>query len=410
MFYGWLIVGVAFITLCINTGIVFYSFGVFLSTLTEAFGWSRAQVSFGFTLVTLCGAAYAPFIGRAVDRLGPRPVQLAGALIMALGFVLLRGTDTLLHFYLVMGVFVSLGSSGLGNLPSNTAVARWFVRNRGRALGVSTAGISMGGVIFVPLTQWLIERYGWRDAFAVLGIIIVLVTVPPVALFMRRSPESMGLRPDGEAPPRPGMPIDLDREIERSWTPSQAMQHRNFWLIAVAFALTVMGISATLLHQISFLRDRGVSAAAASWMLGATAGIGVLGKLGFGALLGRFEQRRVIMWCFALQALGVLCLMSPTNRLTLALYVLLYGFAMGGNATLQATVIGECFGRLHYGSIAGRMSPIIVLAQALGIPLAGAIRDTFGSYVPAFIVIVLGSCVAVGCIARLDPEARPRKA
>ena len=188
------------------------------------------------------------------------------------------------------------------------------------------------------------------------------------------------------------------------------MQHRNFWFIAAAFALTVMGISATLLHQIPFLRDRGISPAHASWMLGATAGVGVVGKLGFGALLDRFEQRRVIMWCFGLQALGVLCLMAPTNTLTLTLYVLLYGFAMGGNATLQATVIGECFGRLHYGSIFGRMSPIIVFAQAIGIPLTGAIRDRVGSYLPAFAMIVAGSLLAVVLIARLEENAKPLRA
>ncbi len=409
MFYGWWIVGVAFVTLCINTGIVFYSFGVFLSTLTEHFGWTRAEASFGFSLVTLCGALYSPFIGRAVDRFGPRPVQLAGAVVMTIGFLLLHGIDSLAGFYILMGGLVSLGSTGLGNLPSNTAVATWFVRTRGRALGLSTAGNSMGGVIFVPLTQWLIGQYGWQTTFTALGALVAVFAIPPVALFMRRSPESMGLRPDGDAPRRPGTPIDVELEIERSWTPAQAMRHRNFWLIALAFSLTVMGISATLLHQVSFLRDRGVSAQAASWMLGATAGVGVLGKLGFGTLLDRLGHRRVIMWCFGLQGLGVLCLLLPTTPATLALYVLLYGFAMGGNATLQATVIGECFGRLHYGSIAGRMNPVIVLIQATGIPLTGAIRDATGSYVPAFLVIVAGSLIAVACIARLDPAARPHR-
>ncbi len=406
-FYGWLIVGTAFVTLCVNTGIVFYSFGVFLSVLTAHFGWTRAQVSFGFSLVTLFGALYSPFIGRAVDRVGPRPVQLVGGFLMALGFVLLRGVDSLRGFYLIMGLLVSLGSTGLGNLPSNAAVARWFVRGRGRALGISTAGLSMGGVIFVPLTQWLIDAYGWRNSFLVLGVLVALIALPPVALFMRRAPEDLGLRPDGDAPPRPGVPIDFDAELERSWTPAQAMQHRNFWLIAGAFSLTVLGISTTLLHQVAFLRDRGLDPAYASWVLGATAGVGVLGKLGFGFLLERYGHRRIIMWCFGLQALGVLCLLLPTHVVTLAIYVGLYGFAMGGNATLQATIIGECFGRLHYGSIAGRMTPIIVLAQAVGIPLAGAIRDAMGSYVPAFLVIVVGSVLAVACIARLDPHARP---
>lgn len=407
MFYGWRIVGVAFLTHCINTGIVFYSFGVFLSALVSDFGWSRAQVAFGFSLVTLCGAVYSPFVGRAIDRRGPRPVQLVGAGIMAVGFLLLRQIDALLQYYLVMGLAISLGSTLVGNLPSNTAVATWFVRRRGQALGVSTAGISMGGVVFVPLTQYLIEHLGWRGAMGVLAVFIPAVVIPPVALFMRRSPESMGLRPDGEAPLPPGKRVDLDREIEHSWTPAQAMQHRNFWLIAAAFALTVMGITATLLHQITFLIDRGLTPGSASWVLGATAGVGILGKLGFGTLLDRFGQRHVIMGCFALQAVGVACLLAPTTPVTLVLFVLLYGFAMGGNATLQATVIGECFGRLYYGSIAGRMSPFIVVVQALGAPLTGAARDLLGSYTPALLVILLGNVVAVLCIAGLDPHARP---
>ncbi|MFQ5664999.1 MAG: MFS transporter [Candidatus Binatia bacterium] len=407
LFYGWRIVAVAFLTHCITTGIVFYSFGVFLSSLSHHFGWSRAQISVGFSLVALCGAVYAPFVGRFIDRFGPRPSQLVGATAMSVGFLLLRDVTTLTQFYVLMGALVSFGSTALGPLPSNTAVANWFVRQRGRALGISTAGISMGGVIFVPLTQFLIDRYGWRDAFGGLGIFILAIAIPPVALFMRRSPESMGLRPDGAAPPRRGAAFDWDHELERSWTPAQAMGHRTFWLIAAAFALTVMGLSATLLHLIAFLRDRGLSGAHASWVLGATAGVGVVGKLGFGALLDRFEQRRVIMWCFGLQALGLVFLVAATSWVTLLLYVLVYGFAMGGNATLQATILGECFGRLHYGAIAGRMSPFIVFVQALAIPLAGAVRDVSGTYVPAFAAIFLAHLLAVACIARLQPQAGP---
>ncbi len=408
-FYGWYVVAVAFLTLCITTGIVFYSFGVFLGPLTEQFGWSRAEVSWGFSLVALCGAFYAPIVGRAVDRFGPRVAQLIGAVVMATGFLLLRGVASLPEFYALMGGVVSLGSTALGPLSSNTAVANWFVRRRGRALGISTAGISMGGVIFVPLTQVLIARYGWRQAFALLGLCILGGAVPPVALFMRRSPESMGLRPDGTPPPG-SVHIDLDEELERSWTPAQAMRHSNFWFVAAAFALTVMGLSATLLHQIPFLRDRGFDAAHAAWALGATAGIGVVGKLGFGALLDRFDQRRVIIWCFALQALGLLLLVAATNWVVLALYVLIYGFAMGGNATLQATILGECFGRLHYGAIAGRMSPFIVLAQAAAVPIVGWIRDRTGTYQPAIALIFVLTLAAALCISRLRLPARAARA
>jgi MFS family permease len=405
-FYGWRIVAVAFITHCVTTGIVFYSFGVFLQVLTEQFGWSRAQVSFGFSLVSLCGAFYSPFVGRVVDRRGARPAQLAGALAMAAGFIWLREVESLTQFYVIMGLVVSFGSTALGGLPSNAAVARWFVRRRGQALGIATAGISMGGVIFVPLTQWLIDRFGWRTAFGWLACLIVAMAVPPVALFMRRSPESMGLRPDGDAAPPLADPAIVG-EIERSWTPAEALRSVNFWLITAAFSLTGAGLSATLLHQIAFLRDRGLTPAHAAWVLGATAGVGVLGKLGFGALLDRFGQRRIILVCFGLQALGLVFLMLPTSPAMLALFVAVYGFAMGGNATLWATVLAACFGRLHYGAIAGWMTPCIVFVQALAIPLAGAVRDRTGGYLPAFAGIVVATLLAMACAARITPAAQP---
>ncbi|HSP95972.1 MAG TPA: MFS transporter [Candidatus Dormibacteraeota bacterium] len=406
IFYGWWIVAVAFVTHCITTGIVFYSFGVFLPALTEAFGWSRAQASFGFSLASLCGAFYSPAVGRVVDRRGSRPSQLVGAVAMASGFWLLHGMASLTEFYLVMGAVVSLGATALGGLPSNAAVTRWFVRRRGQALGIATAGISMGGVIFVPLTQWLIARCGWRGAFGWLGVIVLVAAVPPVALFMRRAPESMGLQPDGEAHSAGADPAAA-REIERSWTAAQALRSRNFWLITAAFSLTGAGLSATLLHQITFLRDRGLAGPAAAWVLGATAGMGVLGKLGFGALLDRFGQRAIILLCFGLQALGVVLLIAPTSAPMLTVFVVVYGFAMGGNATLWATVVAACFGRLHYGAIAGGMTPFIVFVQALSIPLTGAVRDATGRYEPAFAAIIALTVAAILCIAGLDAHARP---
>jgi MFS family permease len=406
IFYGWWIVAVAFVTHCLTTGIVFYSFGVFLPALTEAFGWTRAQAAFGFSLASLCGAFYSPAIGRVVDRRGSRPSQLLGAAAMALGFWLLHRVSSLLEFYLVMGAVVSLGATALGALPSNAAVTRWFVRRRGQALGIATAGISMGGVIFVPLTEWLLARSGWRGAFAWLGVIVLAAAVPPVALLMRRAPEVMGLRPDGDAH---GAPLDAAAalELERSWTAAEALRSRNFWLITAAFSLTGGGLSATLLHQIAFLRDRGLGGAAAAWVLGATAGMGVLGKLGFGALLDRFGERTIILVCFGLQAVGVLLLIAPSTPVLLAVFVVVYGFAMGGNATLWATVVATCFGRLHYGGIAGWMTPCIVFVQALAIPLAGALRDASGRYEPAFAVIVALTGAAMACISGLDPDARP---
>jgi MFS family permease len=167
------------------------------------------------------------------------------------------------------------------------------------------------------------------------------------------------------------------------------------------------GLASVLLYQIPLLIDRGMPAQRASLVLGATAAMGVVGKLGFGALLDRFDQRRIAAACFCLQAAGVLLLWRTTSPLLLACYVVLYGYAMGGNATLQASLVGEAFGRLHYGAIAARMTPFIVLAQAAGVPATGYLRDATGSYGPALALVVAGALLAAVIVSRVRLPPRP---
>ncbi len=402
-YYGWVIVAVAFITHALTVGGVFYSFGVFFVPLIEDFGWSRARLAAGFSLVSLAGAIYAPVVGKAVDRFGSRPVQLFGAAAMALAFLLLSRITSLLQYYLLMGLLLSAGSVSLGLIPSNTAVAKWFLRRRGRALGLATAGISMGGVIFVPLTHHLISTIGWRATFRVLGFLVFAVGAGTVGLFMKGPPAQLPAEELGKS----GDGAELELELARSVTVSEAVRDRNFWLITAAFSLTVMGLSAILLHQIPLLTDLGVDPERASLALSSTAGVGVIGKLGFGYLLDRFDQRRVILACFLAQAAGLLLLPHSASPCILFLYVLVYGYAMGGNATLQATIIGRCFGRLNYGAIAGRMNPFVVTAQAAAVPLVGLIRDRSGSYMPAVWLIFCLTLLAAICITLVRlPEGR----
>jgi MFS family permease len=307
---------------------------------------------------------------------------------------------------------IALGSTCIGALPSNGAVARWFVRKRGRALGISTAGISAGGIVFAPASQYLIEHLGWRRAYDVLAASVLVLVLPPVLAFMRGDPADLGLLPDGEPPAAVGDRAEqiafAERELARSVRPGVAMRDPSFWLLAGAFGLTMTGLSSLLLNQIGILVDRGMPATQASWVLGATAAMGVVGKLGFGALLDRFDQRRVAAACFALQAAGVLLLWTTHSPPALVCYVILYGYAMGGNATLQASLVAETFGRLHYGAIYGRLTPFVMLAQAAGIPAMGYLRDRTGSYEPALALIVASSLIAIGLVLRVRLPARDR--
>jgi MFS family permease len=413
IFHGWLIVATAFVALAVNVGLLFYSWGVFLTPLAETFG-GRARVAWAYSAMQAAAALYGIVVGRLVDRHGARYVQLVGALVFASGYALLGRIDSLAQLYLVMAIPIALGSTCLGALPSNGAVARWFVRRRGVALGISTAGISAGGIVFAPASQYLIEHLGWRRAYDVLAASVVVLVLPPVLAFMRRDPADLGLLPDGVASPAPGDRAAhaalIEREIARSVRPAVAMRTSSFWLLAAAFGLTMAGLSSVLLNQVAILIDRGMPATQASWVLGATAAMGVVGKLGFGSLLDRFDQRRVAAMCFALQAAGVLLLWQTRGATALVCYVVLYGYAMGGNATLQASLVAEAFGRLHYGAIYGRLTPFVMLTQAIGIPLTSWLRDRTGSYDVALAAIIVAALAAIALVlrVRLPDRARAR--
>jgi len=413
IFHGWWIVATAFVCHAVNVGLMFYAWGVFLTPLAAEFG-GRAPVALGYSFTQFAAATYGLVVGRIVDRRGARLVEAFGACSMALGFFLLSRVTSLPTLYACLVGPVALGSTCIGALPNNTAVARWFVTRRGQALGVATAGISAGGIVLAPLAQYLIEHLGWRSAYAVLAGLVLVLVLPPVLVFMRRDPADMGLRPDGEPLPARGRGqaalAAVAREMEHSVLPDAAVRQASFWLLAVVFGLTMAGLSGVLLYQIPLLLDRGIPATQASWVLGATAAMGVVGKLGFGALLDRYDQRHVAAVCFCLQALGVLLLWLTSGPLLLACYVVLYGYAMGGNATLQASLIAEAFGRGHYGAISSRLVPFVVMAQAIGVPATGYLRDVTGSFGPALAINVAASLVAAVVVLRVRlPERSWRR-
>jgi MFS family permease len=411
VFHGWWIVLTAFVCHAVNVGLMFYAWGVFLTPLAETFG-GRGPVALAYTCTQLAQAAYGLVVGRIVDRHGARGVEIVGAILLASGFALLSQVGSLPLLYLCMAGPIALGSTCMGALPNNAAVARWFVRRRGRALGIATAGISAGGIVMAPLAQWLIGHYGWRQSYLLLAGLVLVTVLPPVLAFMRRDPADLGLLPDGEPAPRGKSHEALEaveREMERSVRPEVAVRSAAFWLLAICFGLTMAGLAGVLLFQIPLLIDRGMDPTHASLVLGATAAMGVVGKLGFGALLDRYDQRKVAAACFFLQAVGVLLLWQPNHGTpALVAYVVLYGYAMGGNATLQASLIGEAFGRVHYGAISGRLVPFIVLAQAAAIPAMASLRDHTGSFGPALGTIIVASLVAMVLVLRIRLPSRER--
>jgi MFS family permease len=384
-FFGWRMVGVAFLVDFIAVGFFFYSFGIYYPAIDAEFPGGSAWVAMGIAVSNLLSGVFAPFAGRALDALPLRRVMLVGAAIVASGFGLLSLVRELWQYYLVLGTFFALGLGLMGGMASTKLVANWFEAGRGRALGIANTGISLSGLLMPTVATWLVAELGWRGGLRVYALGILCIVVPLVAALVVTRPEDVGQRPDGGARLEPGALPSVPDPI---WTAGAILRAPRFWLIALPFALTFSALSSILIHLAPRAIDLGLDGYRPARVLSAAAGAGVIGKLGFGWLIDRFEPRVAVLTSFLAQAVGLALVMQADGYASLAAGAAVFGLGMGGAVPLQGAIIGQAFGRLSFGTAAGLMRPFQVPIHALGIPFAARVRDATGSFDPAFAVFL----------------------
>ncbi len=396
-FYGWLIVGICLVSLVITAGVGFYSIGVFFNPLMEEFGWNRTQIAAIVTVYFGISGLASPLVGRFLDIQGASRIMFFGLMGSSLFLSLLSLTHSLFYFYVIYAL-LSVSHTTLSSIPYGYLISRWFRKKRGVAMGIATSGIGLGGLIISPIANALIQSLGWRNAYLILGI-GVLVFMLPLLIFVRDGPEEMGLLPDGEMDERTTSE-PLPQEPFR--TAGETLRTPVFWVAAFGLFLVYGTVHGTMSHEVPFIRDMGISSAKAATILGFTAGVGVLGKLFFGFLMDKLPPRAVISSCFFLQALGVLILVFTKNMILLWCFVVIFGFSMGGTATLRPLIVTWLFGMSAYGTIFG----VIQIFQAMGSALfplfGGLIFDATGSYYWAFLFFILAA-VASGVLYLLIP-------
>ena len=311
IFYGWWVVFAAAVGIALHIGpVVVGTFGVFLKPLNQEFGWSRGQISFAFSLFAIAGAISAPVVGRLVDYGGARRVVLPATFLFGLGVVglaLLSG-----HLLLLYAIYLYIGIVGSGTTPIPYAkvITRWFDRRRGLALGLTVAASSLSLAAMPSLAQVLIVVVGWRHAYMIIAL-MVLGAIPVVALLLRESPQTMGLRPDGATTGQTcdARPHDGDEDVAFS----QAWRSNTFWLIAVPFFLMSLSFHGCILHLVPLLTDRGLSpsdAATAASLVGAG---GLVARLGSGFLLDLFFAPSVAVSLFLSSTVGLILLWSGAS-------------------------------------------------------------------------------------------------
>ncbi len=409
LYYGWWIVGASFSILLVTVGIGLYGPPVFLVPLQDHFGWSRAAIAGGTAVGALTVGLASPLVGVLNDRYGSRIVMTAGALVMGSGFCLLGAIQSLWQLY-ALNVLAALGIASAAWIPNQTLISNWFDRLRGRAMGITLAGIGFGGLSMPPLAGFLISEFGWRAAYGVLGT-LVLLTVTAVTLALVRSrPEDMGLLPDGEpvvSDTTPGNPGGAPQEGADATGLSLAESVRTgaFWILSLVHVLWTFGTMSIIGHLPAFLTDRGFDVESAASYLAFAIGMSVVGRLGFGALADRFTKVGIMCCALILHALAALCLLEVHRFGALQGFVVLFGIGIGGAAVLIPLLIGECFGLRAFGKVLGVVTISATLGAAAGPVLTGRIFDVTGSYQLAFILHITSFTAAAVAIYFLPRPA-----
>jgi len=404
VFYGWWVVGASFLIALYVGGVIFYGFTAIFEPIASEFGWSYAQVSFAVSLRGLETSLLAPFVGMFADRWGPRKLIFSGAVITALGLILLGRVTSLMVFYMAF-VLVAMGMSTCGVTVLMVSVANWFQRKVGMASGIVMSGFAFGALL-IPVMVILIDTYGWRIMMIILAL-GMLAIVLPLSLLVRHKPEQYGYLPDGKVKgtltPDNGLPRSQTMEV--NVTAKQALKTSTFWHIALAFACHSMIVNAVVTHVMPYLSSIGVARATSSLVATATPLISIAGRLGYGWSADKFDKRRVTASAFAIMGLGTLCFgyASTVGTWLLVLFVTLFGIAYGGNNVLRPSLVRGFFGRSSFGTVFGLMIGISMLGTIIGPVLAGWVFDTWSSYQGIWFVFAGLAAVALIAVLTTPP-------
>ena len=377
--------GVIAFTLALTYGI-WYAYSVILVALLQEFGWSRSVLAGAFSVFTLVHGAVNPLIGVLCDRLRPLRLMAGGGVALGLALWVDSYVATPWQLYLGFGVFTALAVAAAGWVPAVVQVQRDFQDKLGLALGIVSAGVGVGMVLVVPLTQVLIDAYGWRTAFRVLGVICVLWIVPS-SLYLLRQPAER--RP---APP----PAVTAKASAPAITLAQAVRGTPFWLMLAAYFFGNVCSQTLHVHQVVYLVDQGVAAIVAASVVGVVGAASIVGKIGGGWLSDRIEREVVyvagiVILVGAVAVLAALPMFSggPAPWAIYG-YAVLLGVGYSATASIPPAMMSDRFSGAHFGTIIGVGLMGSAAGSAIGPWLAGYLFDRSASYMIAF-------AIAAGC-------------
>jgi MFS family permease len=352
-----------------------YSFGAFFAPMSREFGAGRAAVSLVFSITAFLWFTLGAISGPLADRFGPRRVVLAGGAALGGGLLLTSLVNQLWAGYITYGLGVGIGVA-CGYVPMVAAVGGWFERRRALAVGIAVTGIGVGTLAVPPLSALLIDRFGWRTAYVVLG-------VASLAL--------IGLAALAASPPPAAMEADR-RPL------GGVVRSRAFWLMYLSAIPLSFALFFFFVHLVPFAQSRGAAPVAAAGLLSVVGGGSILGRLGMGVVAERLGSLATFKAAVAAMAFSTVVWLLFPQYGGLVAVALIMGTAYGGWVALSPSVAAELFGTAGLGGTVGILYTSAGIGALLGPPLSGVLIDVTGTYTWAIVAALVFEIVSLGIL------------
>ena len=397
IYYGWKIVGAIFFLLTFTSGLSFYNHAIYLNALAEQPAFTVSIASTAVSIFFLTGGITGLFVAKWVESYDPRICITAGALVSFFSLSVLAYVSTTWQLFFVYGVF-GAGFSASSLIPATTLVAKWFKRRRAMALSVASTGLSLGGVIITPLSILMVESLGFEIASPLLGVVYLLGVVPVAWLYLRASPESVGLRLDGEE--LQSIPLPSEEKalggIEDGLFFREAIRGKFFWAVSFSYIFLMAAQVGGIAHQYGLVREQ-LSEAETAIAVAILPVFSILGRLTGGWIVDQMSIRKFAIIMMILQASSLIILSSGYTVITLCFGLAIFGATVGNLLMLQPLLIAEAFGVKDYARIFSVTNLMSSWGTALGPAILGLVyAANSNSYQPSYLVAAASGIIGLG--------------
>ena len=406
LYYGWAILTASMFSAAASVPMQGPIMGVFQRPIQEDLGWSSVSISIGFAIGSGMGGLGSVWVGPVLDRRGPRRVSvIAGAIIVGC----MIGLASMTQFWHFWGLFgLARGTAAAGaQLATMVALASWFVKKRGRVVGLLGVGQRTGQAIMPIPIGLVIVALGWREAWLALAGFAFLAIVLPSAAYMRRRPEDYGLLPDGQPTVEKAPSDDVSEAAgEELWTLAEARRTRTLWALIIGQAAVILAVNATNLHIIASFQDKGLSQGLAIFVATIYLTVAALSVFGWGLVMERVHTRYLALTAVSFYFVSMVLAVVTASFAVAVLFSLAYGSALGVWTVVSRMLFANYFGRRSFGTIRGFAAPIMSSVSMIGPIFGGFVRDRTGSYDLAFTIFAGVFVVAFAAFAFAAPARK----